>query len=77
MTFPMKTLNIAISDTDFDRLGLKNENLAFSELVELIRRELLRQNLDRSVALAESYGLAEMSMDEITEEIRKVRTRTR
>lgn len=69
----MKTLNIPISDTEYNKLGFKNENLSFAELVELIKRELMRQNLNKCVELSEKYGLSSMTMDEINEEVKAVR----
>ncbi len=69
----MRTLNISISDLEFNKFGIINDNLTFTEFVELISRELIRQNLNKSVQLAEKYGLSSMSMDEITEEVKSVR----
>lgn len=69
----MKTLNISISELEFYKFGLKKESLTFSEFVELISRELMRQNLNRSVELAEKHGLLSMTMDEISEEVKAVR----
>ena len=70
----MRTLNVSISENEYRRLGLKEENLTFSELFNLVSRELVRQNLERSVELAEKYGLSDMTIDEITEEVKAVRT---
>ncbi|HSI74763.1 MAG TPA: hypothetical protein VK957_02660 [Lunatimonas sp.] len=67
----MRTLNV--SDSEFDRSGIKKDNLTFSEFVELISRELMRQNMDKTVDLAEKYGLASMTMEEINEEVKAVR----
>lgn len=69
----MRTLNIAISDLEYEKFGLKQEQLAFSDFVELVSRELSRQNLAKSVELAEKHGLSAMTMDEITAEVRAVR----
>ena len=69
----MKTLNISISDTEFNKLGIRKENLTYSEFVELINRELMRQNLNKCIELAEKYGLSSMTMDEINEEVKAVR----
>lgn len=45
-----------------------------SELeLELISRELMRQNMDETVELAEKYGLSSMTMEEINEEVKAVR----
>ncbi|SDF50032.1 hypothetical protein SAMN04487996_11116 [Dyadobacter soli] len=70
----MRTLNVSISENEYKRLGLKEESLTFSELFNLVSKELIRQNLEKSVELAEKYGLSDMTMDEITEEVKAVRT---
>lgn len=69
----MRTLNIAISDIEYGRFGIPSEHLKFSDFIDIIGKELMRQNLDRSVALAEKYGLSSMTMDEITNEVKAVR----
>ncbi len=69
----MRTLNIAISDLEYEKFGLRQEQLSFSDFVELVSRELSRQNLAKSIALAEQYGLNTLTMDEISAEVRAVR----
>lgn len=69
----MRTLNISISDLEFNKFGLKKDNLTFTEFVELINKELVRQNLNKCVELAEKHGLSTMTMGEINEEVKKVR----
>jgi hypothetical protein len=69
----MKILNVSISEVEFNKFGIKKESLTFTEFVELISRELMRQNLDKCVELAEKYGLSSMTMDEINEEVKAVR----
>ena len=69
----MRTLNISISDTKFNQFGLKQNNLTFSDLIKLIRKELVRKNLNKCLELAEKYGLSKMTMDEISEELKAVR----
>jgi hypothetical protein len=64
---------ISISDIEFNKFGIRKDNLTFTELVELISRELMRQNLNKCVELAEKYGLSSMTMDEINEEVKAVR----
>ena len=68
----MRTLNVSISDMEFNNLGIKNENITFTEFTELVRREVMRNNLNNCLALAEKYGLS-MTMNEINEEIKSVR----
>ena len=69
----MRTLNISISDMEFNNLGIKNENITFTEFTELVRREVMRNNLNNCLALAEKYGLSSMTMNDINEEIKLVR----
>jgi hypothetical protein len=58
----VKSLNISISDIEFNKFGLKKDNLSFSELVDIINRELIRQNLDKCLELSEKFGLSSMTM---------------
>jgi hypothetical protein len=69
----MKTLSIAISDVEYNKFGFKNAELDFSEVVDVVSRELMRQNLNDCVSLAEKYGFSSMTMDEITQEVNAVR----
>jgi hypothetical protein len=69
----MRTLNISISDIEYNKFGLQNDQLSFSDFVELISNELSRQNLNKCVELAEKYGLSELTMDEISREVKAVR----
>ena len=69
----MRILNVSISDMEFNNLGIKNENITFTEFIELFRREVMRNNLNNCVALTEKYGLSSMTMNEINEEIKLVR----
>lgn len=69
----MRILNVSISDMEFNNLGIKNENMTFTEFTELVRREVMRNNLNNCLALAEKYGLSSMTMNEINEEIKLVR----
>ncbi len=69
----MRTLNISISDLEYNKFGLKTDQLSFTEFVDIISKELSKQTLDDCVELAEKYGLSKMTMDEITEEVKAVR----
>ncbi|MDR0863679.1 MAG: hypothetical protein LBO74_01950 [Candidatus Symbiothrix sp.] len=69
----MKTLNISISDTEYNSFGLTKEKLAFSELINVISKQLSRLALNNSVELAEKYGLSLMTQDEISEEVKTIR----
>lgn len=69
----MKSLNIQISDLEFNQLGLTGKTISFSELSEIIGRKLNLQTLERSTQLADKYGLSKMTMEEINAEIESVR----
>lgn len=69
----MKTLSISISDSDYNQFGINNDSLSFSELVELVNKEITKQTLNKSILLAERYKLSGMSMDEISDEVKAVR----
>ncbi len=69
----MKTLNVSISDIEFNKFGLKQEQLNFTDFIELVSKELMRQNLSKCVELAQKYGLSQMTMDEISNEVKAVR----
>ncbi len=69
----MRTLNISISDIEFNKFGLTKDKLAFSDFIDLVSRELARQNLNNCIELADKYGISNLTMDEITEEVNTVR----
>ena len=69
----MKTLNIEISDIEYEKFGIKKEQLSFSDFVDLISREIARQNLKKAVELSERYGLSKMTIEEISSEVKAVR----
>lgn len=69
----MRTLNISISEFEYNKFGLKEDNFSFSELLDIVSRELMRQKLLKSVELAEKCGLSKMTMEEIDAEIKEVR----
>ena len=69
----MRTLSVAISDIEYGKFGIPNERLSFTDFIDIIGKELMRQNLNHSVVLAEKYGLSSMTMEDITNEVRAVR----
>ena len=69
----MKTLTIAIPDREYKNVGLKKTNLSFAELRNLIELQIMRDTMDKCLFYAEKYGLSEMTMDEINEEVNAVR----
>jgi mevalonate kinase len=69
----MRTLNVTISDIEFNKFGLKQEQISFTDFLDIISKELMGQNLNKCIELAEKYGLSTMSMDEITNEVKQAR----
>jgi hypothetical protein len=69
----MKTINVSISDLEYNQLGLKNDNISFTDFVDLLNKEISKQTLVKCVQLAKKYKLSQMSMDEISAEVNKVR----
>ena len=66
----MKSVNIQISDFEFNQLGLNKRTLSLSELIEIIGEKITKQTLEKSIKLANKYGLSKMTMEEIDEEIK-------
>ena len=73
----MRTLNVSISDIEYNKFGLKDSNLNFTEFVDIVSKELIRQNLDKCIELAQKHGLSKMTMDEITNEVKEVRKKSK
>ena len=69
----MRTLNVSISEIEYNKFGIKNDQLTFTDFIDLVSKELTRQNLDKCIALADKYGLSQMTMEEITNEVKAVR----
>ena len=69
----MRTLNISISDIEYNKFGLQNDKLTFSDFVDLVSNELSRQNLNKCIELAEKYGLSKLTMEDISKEVKAVR----
>lgn len=69
----MKTLNITISDLEYNQFGIKKDKLSFSEFVDIVNKEVTKQALHKSVQLAEKYKLSKMTMGEISDEVKAVR----
>jgi len=69
----MRTLNISISEFEYNKFGLKEDNLSFSKLLDIVSRELARENLRESVKLGEKYGLSKLTMQEIDKGIKSAK----
>lgn len=69
----MKTISVSISDLEYNQLGISNDKLSFTELVDIVNKEITKQTLNRCIQLAKKYKLSRMSMDEINDEVKAVR----
>jgi hypothetical protein len=69
----MRILNVSISDIEYNKFGLKEEKLTFTDFIDLVSKELTRQNLSKCLELADKYGISKMTMEEITNEVKAVR----
>ena len=69
----MRTLSVSISEIEYNKFGLKNDQFNFTEFVDLVSKELMRQNLNKCLELSDKYGVSRMTMDEITNEVKAVR----
>lgn len=69
----MKTLNISISDFEYNQFGINKDKLSFTEFIDIVNKEISKQMLNRSVQLSEKYKLSTLTMDEISNEVKAVR----
>ncbi|NCA84972.1 MAG: hypothetical protein EOM83_05270 [Clostridia bacterium] len=69
----MKNLSVTISNEEIEKFGINKESLTFAELLEMIKNEISKQNLNVVTEIAERYGLSKMTMNEIDEEVKAVR----
>ena len=69
----MRTINISISELEYNKFGLTEDKLSFSEFIDIVSRELARQNLREAVKLGEKYGYSKITMKEIDKEIKAAR----
>jgi len=69
----MKTLNIAISDIEYTKFGITNNVLSFSDFVDIVSKELMRENIESAITQADICGISSMTMDDITSEVQAVR----
>lgn len=69
----MPTLQIEVSETDFQKYNLGSVEIKFADLVDLISREYARKALLQCNEIAEQQGLSKLTLDEINVEIRDAR----
>ena len=66
----MQTVQIKVSETDFQRYNLGSGEIKFTDLVEVIKQEYARQALLECNEIAEKVGLSKTTLDEINAEIK-------
>ena len=69
----MKTLNIAISDVEYSKFGITDTVLSFSDFIDIVSKELMRENLRSAISQAHICGLSSMTMEDISTEVKAVR----
>ena len=69
----MRTIQIKVSETDFQKYNLGSGEIKFADLEEMISREYARKALLECNKIVEQVGLSKMTMDEINAEIKAVR----
>lgn len=69
----MRTIQLKVSETDFQKYNFGSGEIKFTDLVELISREYARKALLECNEIAEQVGLSKMTMDEINAEVKAVR----
>lgn len=69
----MQTIQVKVSDTDFQRYKLDGDEIKFTDLVEKINVEYARQSLMECNDVAAQVGLSQMTLNDINAEIKAVR----
>jgi len=69
----MRTINVQMSDLEYNSLGLSKNSFLFSEIIDLLEQQMARQALRRSVEMAAQNGLSSMTMEEINAEVKAAR----
>jgi hypothetical protein len=69
----MKTLNVAISDVEYNKFGLTNNVLSFSDFVDIVSKEIMRENINSAITQADTCGISSMTTEDITSEVQAVR----
>ncbi|MCU0446396.1 MAG: hypothetical protein MUE85_15930 [Microscillaceae bacterium] len=69
----MRTVQIKVSETDFQKYNFGDGEIKFTDLVEMISREYARKALLECNEIAKQVGLSKMTMDEINAEIKAIR----
>ncbi len=67
----MKILKISISESDFETLGFKAENMSFEDLRSIVEHHLSAQENSRISDVSVDYGIKEKKADELAIERRE------
>jgi len=70
----MKALTVLMEEEEFNFYGSNKREVAFSELKKDILAEQGKKAMDRCLEIAQQTGLSDMNLNEIDEEIRKMRS---
>lgn len=69
----MKTIQINISEKDYQKYNFENNSLDFNDLIKKLDLVNAKNTLKESIKLAKSAGLSNLSEEEINYEIMQVR----
>lgn len=69
--------DISYEEIDYQKFGIEEKQLLFSELLDIISRKKTKIGLQQVVELSEKYGLSAMTMDDISAEVKAVRNEKR
>ena len=69
----MRTIQIKVSETDFQKYNLSKNEIEFENIVEKIKADYARKAFIECNEIAKQIGLDKMTLDEINAEINAVR----
>jgi hypothetical protein len=70
----MKTISVQISDADYNTLGLANEQLQYADFKKILKKQIAKEAMENCIKIAKENNFSELTLEEINEEIRIVRT---
>ncbi len=70
----MKTLSIKITEKQYSRYGFSKEQFDFDEFVKMLKKDIAKEALRRSRAIARKSPLVALTMEEINAEVEAVRS---
>ncbi|MEQ9297121.1 MAG: hypothetical protein RIF33_01090 [Cyclobacteriaceae bacterium] len=69
----MKTLSIQLSDEEYSKLGIQKDMLSLDEIIDIVKKKVNQETLQKSLDLAEKHSLSNMTQDEILAEVKGYR----